>query len=324
MFTHTYHDITTVENVLQTWERFRRGKRHARDVALFEARLGEHLVELYRDLSERTYLHGPYSAFVVVDPKPRSIHKASVRDRVLHRLLYDVLYGYFDARFIHDSYSCRNSKGTHRALARFNDCARTVSKNNTRTCYVLKCDIKKFFTNIDQSVLTNILQRHIADDGIRWLIDKVLSSFSAGRPGIGLPLGNLTSQLFANVYLHEFDRYVKQELRVKHYVRYADDIVVLADNREHLISLLPKLQMFLQANLHLQFHEDKVRIATWASGIDFLGWVHFPYHRQLHTVTKRRIVSRMRWYPRPETVLSYRGLLRHGNTYDLQRRLNFL
>ena len=318
MFTHTYKSIINIENIVKTWECFRSGKRYKKDVVEFEVRLAENISELFRSLLEKTYKHKAYSAFSVTDPKPRSIHKARVCDRILHHLLYQALYPYFDSRFIYDSYSCRQNKGVHRALDRLNVFARKVSKNHSRTCYVLKCDIKKFFASINQNVLNAILKRHIQDNDIRWLIEQVISSFYTTRHGVGLPLGNLTSQLFANVYMHEFDMYVKQELRVKYYIRYADDFVILSDDRSHLEERLSKLRLFLDQKLRLFVHENKISIKTYASGVDFLGWVHFPDYRVIRVATKRRMLRRIRENPTRETLFSYWGLLQHGNARKIE------
>jgi len=322
VFTHSYNSIITVENLLITWERFLRGKIKKKDVREFQAELATNIASLYSDLKNITYTHGPYSAFNVSDPKPRNIHKATVRDRVVHHLIYKELYWYFHFRFIYDSYSCRRNKGTHRALDRFRDFARKVSRNHTRTCFVLKCDIKKFFASVDHQILTKILERHIADPDILWLINQVVSSFHTTALGVGLPLGNLTSQLLVNAYMHELDMYIKQELKVKYYLRYADDFAILSDNRKYLEDVLPRLHIFLNEKLHLELHEHKVYIKTYDSGVDFLGWVHFPYHRQLRTTTKRKVMRMMKGYPKRETISSYRGLLGHGNTHRLQKRSN--
>lgn len=305
-----------------TWEKFLRGKRHKKDVIEFQLQLSENISQLYFELKEKTYLHSSYSAFNINDPKPRIIHRAPVRDRILHHLIHKELYPYFEKRFVYDSYSCRNLKGTHKALDRFNYFSRKVSKNNTRTCYVLKCDIRKFFANIDQKILIKILKRHIEDIDIIWLINQIILSFYSFCFGIGLPLGNLTSQLFVNIYMHEFDMYLKQELKVKYYIHYADDFVVLSENREYLKNLLPKIQDFLNKKLNLCLHENKIFIKTYASGLDFLGWVHFSHHRQIRTSTKRKIIKNLKNYPKSETINSYRGLLKHGNTYKLRRLLN--
>jgi retron-type reverse transcriptase len=321
MLGHKYEEIISIDNLLTTWERFLRGKRNKKDVILFQAHLADNIADLHKTLKDRTYIHGAYSAFNVSDPKPRNIHKASVRDRVLHHLIYKELYPYFEKQFIYDSYSCREDKGTHRAIDRFRNFARKVSKNNTRTCYILKCDIKKFFASVEHDKLLAILKRHIEDPAIILLVKKVLVSFSSGQTGIGLPLGNLTSQLLVNVYMNEFDRYVKQELRVKYYIRYADDFVVLSEDKRYLEATLVKFENFLNTKLHLRLHEYKVCIQSYASGVDFLGWRHFPGYRQIRSASKRKIIKRMKGYPKPETVNAYRGLLKHGNSYKLQKQI---
>ncbi len=319
MFTHTYHTIISIENLLSVWNRFIRGKRNKKDVIDYELCLADNILRLHTLLKEKTYQHSGYASFHVSDPKPRNIHKASVQDRLVHHLVYKELYWYFDRKFIYDSYSCRMYKGVHRANNRLKKFARKVSKNNTRTCYVLKCDIKKFFASVDHVVLKNILSRHIQDKDILGLIFNIIDSFHSVRSGVGLPLGNLTSQLLVNVYMHEFDMFIKQELRVKYYIRYADDFVVLHDYRVYLEELLPRIEGFLQKQLHLELHDHKVSIQSYASGIDFLGWVHFPYHKQIRAVTKRKILRNLHRYAKPETIASYRGLLNHGNTFKLKK-----
>jgi len=320
---YSYKQIITPEHLLETWKLFLRGKRHKKDVAQFEANLAGELAALHRDLARKTYVHGPYAAFHVADPKPRDIHKASVRDRFVHHLIYKALYPYFDKRFIHDSYSCRKEKGTHRALDRFRYFAGKVSQNNTCTCYVLKCDVRKFFANIRHDVLFKILEWHIPGKDMLYLIRQVVSSFHANQQGVGLPLGNLTSQLLVNVYMHEFDRYVKHNLNIKYYIRYADDFAVLSEDKRYLEETLSQISSFLQKRLHLTLHDDKVSIQTYTSGVDFLGWVHFPGYRKLRTSTKRRILRKMKYYPRRESVNSYRGFLRHGDTYKIRKEAGF-
>lgn len=193
---HDYQDIISVENLLSAWREFLRGKRKRKDVAIFSLNLVGNILALHRELSDKTYCHGPYHAFKINDPKPRDIHKAEVRDRLLHHAIYRILYPYFDRTFIFDSYSCRFDKGTYRAMDRFKKYAGIVSRNHTRTAWVLKCDIKKFFASIDHETLKGILGRHIEDNDILWLLSEVIDSFhTKDKPGVGLPLGNLTSQL---------------------------------------------------------------------------------------------------------------------------------
>ncbi len=284
--------------------------------------LTDHIMELHHDLTEKTYRHGSYHAFKVNDPKPRDIHKASVRDRLLHHAIYQVLYPLFDRKFIFDSYSCRKNKGTHRAINRFRDFARIVSQNHTRTAWVLKCDIRKFFASINHEILFHVLKKHIADKNLLWLLGQVVVSFHSNRGhGKGLPLGNLTSQLLVNVYMNEFDQFVKRRLKVKYYIRYADDFVILHGNKKHLNALLPGISSFLETQLKLTLHPNKVSITTFASGVDYLGWVHFSDYRVLRTVTKRRMLNRIDASSGEQTIQSYLGLISHGDTYVLKQKI---
>jgi hypothetical protein len=187
-----------------------------------------------------------------------------------------------------------------------------------RTVWVLKCDIRKFFASVDQTILLKQLFERIPDDDIRWLLVEIIGSFNSGRLEIGIPLGNLTSQLFANVYLNELDQFVKQDLRYPKYVRYADDFVFLSPYKNELLAILPIVSDYLQSSLRLTMHPDKIILKTFASGVDFLGWTHFPDHRVLRETTERRMIKRIVQHPSKETVRSYLGLLSHGNTCGLR------
>ncbi|KKU94115.1 MAG: Retron-type reverse transcriptase [Candidatus Jorgensenbacteria bacterium GW2011_GWA1_48_13] len=318
---HKFEDIISLENLLEAWREFLRGKRNKRDVQEFSSRLMDNILLLHSELRNKTYKHGKYEAFNISDPKPRNIHKAAVRDRLLHYAIYRVLYPFFDKVFIADSFSCRLGKGTHRAINRFRTFAYKVSKNNTKTCWVLKLDIRKFFASIDHEILIKILEEYIPDQDIIWLLKKVIESFYSTEPGKGLPLGNLTSQLLVNVYMNKFDQFVKHKFKAKYYVRYADDFVIVSKNGIWLESLIPRISEFLNRELKLKLHDDKIFIKTLASGVDFLGWVHFPDYRVLRTTTKRRMFKRIKEHPAPETINSYLGLLRHGNAYKLKRKI---
>lgn len=320
-----YQDIISLDNLLEAWKEFLRGKRNKSDVQLFSFNLMDNIIALHDDLSNEIYRHGGYQAFNISDPRPRNIHKAGVRDRLVHHAIYRKLYPFFDRKFISDSYSCRLNKGTHRAVNRFRKYGWKVSKNNTGICWILKCDIRKFFASIDHKILKNILEKHVEDKGILRLLDRVIDSFSVrDRVGIGLPLGNLTSQLLVNVYMNEFDQFVKRGLKVKYYIRYADDFVVFSENRKHLEDLIAEMKDFLKNELKLELHPGKMSVKTLNSGIDFLGWVNFFNHRVLRTATKRRMLKRIKDSPTAEIVNSYLGLLRHGNTRKLRDELLIL
>ncbi len=319
---HTYEHIISLDNLLEAWREFVRGKRKRKDVQEFELRLMDNVLALYKDLREKTYSHSDYEAFSISDPKPRSIHKASVRDRLLHHAIYRLLYPFFDKTFVGSSYSCRKGKGNHKAYEHFRRLAYSVSRNHTCTVWVLKCDVRKFFASIDQERLLRILETRIPDSDILWLLRKIICSFESTGTGFGLPLGNLTSQLLVNIYMNEFDQFVKHTLKSKAYVRYADDFVLLSRDRTELERQLPRIEAFLWEELRLTLHPDKVFIKTLASGVDFLGWVHFPDHRVLRTSTKRKMLRHTFGLEEDcASLQSYFGLLSHGNTEKLQQKI---
>lgn len=283
----------------------------------------DNILFLHSELKTKTYTHGTYQAFNISDPKPRNIHKAIVRDRLLHHAIYRILYPYFDKKFISDSYSCRLKKGTHKAINQFRRHYWKVSKNNSKQCWVLKCDIRKFFASIDHDVLLQILKKRISDPNVIWLLERIIYSFET-IPNKGLPLGNLTSQLFVNIYMNEFDQNVKHVLKIKHYIRYADDFTMIYHSKSELAVLLPHIKNFLETDLKLSLHPNKVFIKTFSSGIDFLGWVHFSDHRVLRTTTKRRMFKNILKNRDRESIVSYLGLLKWGNTRKIKNEINNL
>ena len=317
---HSFKDIISIENLLAAWKEFVAGKRKKADVQHFQHRLMDNIITLHKELSVGVYKHGPYFAFKISDPKPRDIHKATVRDRLIHHAIYRRLYPFFDRTWIADSYSCRNYKGTHRAMNRFRAFASKVSKNHTRTCWVLKCDVRKFFASIDQKILIEIVSKHISEPQTIALIKNVVESFYSTGLGKGLPLGNLTSQMLVNIYMNQFDQFAKHTLKGTHYIRYADDFVFLSEKKDYLEAILPRIRDFLGERLALSLHPDKVYIKTFASGIDFLGWIHFPDHRVLRNATKRRMLRNLNEERNEARVQSYRGLLSHGNAHKLSTK----
>lgn len=280
------------------------------------------IISLHQDLTTKTYEHLKYEFFRIYDPKLRDIHKASVRDRVLHRALYRKLYSFFNRTFISDSFSCRLRKGTHKAVDRFRSFARKASLNHTKTVWVLKCDVRKFFASIDQRILKEIIRQYVYDRHIRELLLKITNSFSSGTVGVGLPLGNLTSQLFVNIYMNEFDQFMKHKMKAKYYIRYADDFVVFSTDKEWLHDLISHINEFLWSRLKLRLHPDKVSVDTIAAGVDYLGWINFPSYRVLRSSTKKRMNRQIRLKQgKKETVQSYLGMLSHGNCKMLQNRI---
>ena len=334
---HTFEEIISLENLLEAWKEFEKRKKGKKDVQEFSLYLMDNIFSLHANLLNHTYKHGGYQAFKINDPKPRDIHKAAVRDRLLHHAIYRKLYPFFDRIFISDSYSCRNNKGMHKAINKFRRYFYKVSQNKTKTCWVLKCDIKKFFANIDHKILIKILREYIPDKNLIKLLENVIGSFSSARnKKVGLSLGNLTSQLFVNIYMNEFDQFAKHKLKAKYYVRYADDFVILSENKKRLENLIPKINEFLNEELKLKLHPNKVSIKTFSSGIDFLGYITFPHHRILRTKTKRRmlrkiaknhlnlygsIISKEKFN---QSLQSYLGILLHVNAHKLGQKIKKL
>lgn len=208
------------------------------------------------------------------------------------------------------------------AIHRFDAFAYKVTRNHTRQAWVLKCDIRKFFASIDQATLLIILEKYIPDSDILDLLSDIIGSFSSTERGIGLPLGNLTSQLLVNVYMNEFDQFVKHTIKAKYYIRYADDFVIFSADRTWLSDIIPAIKRHLSDTLRLQLHPSKISIKTIAAGVDYLGWVHFSDHRVLRTVAKKRMFWRLRACGnRPAVVQSYLGLIKHGNSRKLKDRI---
>lgn len=287
-----YERIIATANLCAAWREFKTDKMSKKDVLEFAERAEERLVALHNDLVSGAYRHGPYTRFFVHDPKQRPIAKASVRDRVLHHAICRILGPIFDKRFIFDSYASRKTKGTHAANERLREFALKLSRNNTCAVWLLKCDIRKFFDSVDHEILLGLCKARIADQAVFNLLSMIVTSFET-RYGKGIPLGNLTSQLLANVYLDHLDQYIKRELRCKWYTRYTDDFVMLSDNKSELELMLPRVREFLHDRLQVDIHPDKIVFRKWHQGFDFLGYVHFPHHKLVRTKTVRRMFRKL-------------------------------
>lgn len=287
-----FNDVVSVENLFRAWRAFSKGKRSKRDVTLFELHLEDNIFALHQRLVSGAWKPEPYKVFFVQDPKLRKIHKASVADRVLYQAVYQALYPIFDRHFIFDSYASRNFKGTHRGVDRFEVFARKVTRNYRRPGFVLKCDIRKFFDSIDHTILLRLLVRKITDPKLLNLLEKILRSFETVA-GKGLPLGNVTSQILANIYLNELDQFIKHKLKAHHYIRYCDDFVILFDDEKRLEELLRYIVVVLREQLLLELHPNKVTIRKISQGTDFLGYVSLPYYRVLRTKTKNRMYTKI-------------------------------
>jgi retron-type reverse transcriptase len=226
--------------VHRAWLDFSAGKRQKTDVIAFAGNIEDELCSLVYELRNETYVHGSYERFIVYDPKRRVIHKASVRDRIVHRFLYNALLPEFHRRWLGCSYSCRPGFGQHRSIADVRAALRQVETVGRGICWILKCDVRKFFDSVHHETLLELLCAHISDPRLCWLLELVVESF-ATQPGVGLPIGNLTSQLFANVYMHELDWFAKQTLGLRWYFRYADDMLVLHPDKEYVLEAVAQM-----------------------------------------------------------------------------------
>ncbi len=299
-----YPQICDFENLYLAYRAARRGKRSKPGVAGFIRNQEQELLQLQQDLQDQTYQPGPYHSFYIHDPKKRLISAAPFRDRVAHHALCRVIEPIWERRFIHDTYANRPAKGTHRALDRAQAYARRYA------CF-LQCDVEQFFPSIDHARLQSELARRIGDPQALWLCDRILESgvgvlseeyrmvyfpgddlFAALRPR-GLPIGNLTSQFWANVYLNDFDHFVKRKLGCPAYVRYVDDFLLFSDDRRQLHAWRRAILTYM-AGLRLRLHENQAQVAPTRTGIPFLGFRVYPTHRRVKRRNGVNFVRRLR------------------------------
>lgn len=339
-YNHLFEQITTFENIFQAAKKAQKGKCFKSSTARFNLNLEKELFRLQHELQTQTYRHGGYNDFYVFDPKMRLISAAPYRDRVVHHALCNVIEPLLDRTFIHDSYACRKGKGAHAAVNRYTAFAR---KNK----YVLQCDIAKYFPSIDHAILFRLMERKIKCPQTLWLINAIIQTrcepdhnhyfpgddlFTPYYRPKGLPLGNLTSQFFANVYLNGFDHFVKETLKCKHYIRYVDDFVVLDNDKERLHQIKANLVAYLNT-LRLRLHPRKSRMHRVQDGINFLGYKVFPTHRLLkkqNVLHMRRKLKKLSDQYRQgrigldkvrASVHSWIGHARHADTWRLRERL---
>jgi RNA-directed DNA polymerase len=286
-FKHLFGQICSFENLLAASEAARRRKNRKQSAAHFYLNLEHNLWNLHEELTTHHYQPGQYRMFTIYDyEKARLISAAPFRDRVVHHALHRVIEPLFDRQFIHDSYACRTGKGTHRAVQRFQHFA-------VKNRYVLKCDIKKYFPSIDIDILKQMLKKKIRDDRTAWLCNIILDSSTPQEPIMhyfpgdtlftpqerlrGIPIGNLTSQFFANVYLDGLDHFAKEVLQCKYYIRYVDDIAIFSNDKRLLWEIKSLIEEYL-ISLRLVLHENKCHVFQTAVGVAFLGYRIFPDH----------------------------------------------
>jgi RNA-directed DNA polymerase len=261
------------------------GKRDRLAVLSFEMRLEDNLFRLRDELRAETYGFGPYRSFYVHEPKLRLIESACFRDRVVHHALHASLEPLFDAKFYEYSFACRTGRGTHAAMLTLHDWTRRSKRE-----IFLKCDIRKFFPSVDRTRLMSILDRSLGDERLMRLLEKLVM----GAPRTGIPIGNLTSQLFANLYLNELDQFVKRQLRVRHYIRYMDDFVALCETPEEARRLRDTVEVFLRDELKMELSPEKVMIGQVRQGIPFVGYYQRPSGIRVRGAALRRCRKKVR------------------------------
>jgi hypothetical protein len=323
-----YSEIYGLENLYCSAYRVASCKRENEDIANYLLNMEENIDTLNIALKGKNYKHGNYEIFQISDPKPRMISKATVNDRVVHHAVHDVICPAIDKSFIYDSYSCRIGKGTHRAIKRVQKWSRTYK-------YAVHLDIVKYFDSIDRGVLKTLLTKWIKDEDVLWLLNEIIDSSAQidKYKERGLPLGNLTSQFFANIYLNELDQFVKHTLRIKPYIRYMDDILILGNDKKVLLKMAFRIRDFVKENLALDFHENGFQPFPVNRGIAFLGFRIYPFYRKVLPKGINRFRDRLKKLKRDyenglipvekvtQSIQSSVAFLDFGNTEKVKKEL---
>jgi len=295
---YLYPKIYSIRNLVLAWRKARKHKTKRDYVVEFEKDLRENILLLHEELRDETYQPEPLKTFILRDPKTRKISKSAFRDRIVHHALVRIIEPIFDRTFIDGCCANRIGKGNLYALSLFDRYKRKVSRNNTRAAFCLKADIRHYFFEVNQEILINILKRKIRDDKTINLINKILKNYWDKEKG--MPLGNLTSQFFANVYLNELDYFAKHKLKTKYYARYVDDFVILHESKEQLESWKRQIDGFLRENLKIELHPEKSGIRALSRGVDFVGFRNFYHHRLLRKRNAKKMLMKIRLFKKNE------------------------
>lgn len=340
-YKNLYPKICSYKNLELAFKKASKGKNKKFYVIEFKKNLTQNLLALKRELENETYIPKKLKKFTIRDPKTRLIRKSTFKDRIVHHAIVNILEPIYEPMFIKDNYANRLDKGTIKALERLDEFQRKVSMNgklvknpltnNMVKGYVFKADIRKFFDSIDQSKMISILSRKIKDRKLIWLIIKILKNFDDKKRG--MPLGNMTSQFFANIYLNDLDQFVKKRLKMKYYIRYVDDFVIFHKDKDRLIKCKDLIEKYLK-NLRLELHPDKSKIYSIYKGIDFLGFKNFYYYKRARKRNVKRFKDRLKrlkiLYKEGEIsknklILRVEGWFAYvmwGNTYNLRQELS--
>ena len=335
-----YPEIYSFQNLYFAYRKARKGKTRKGYVMEFEENLPHNLKALHYELKFQTYKPKPLKTFVLRDPKTRKISKSEFRDRIVHHAIVNVIEPIFDKTFIYDSCANRKGKGNLFAIKRFDLFKRKVSMNslvlenkfndnNYVSGYVLKADIKHYFREVDHEIIIKIIQKKIKDEKVIWLIGRILNNNESGggEQGKGMPLGNLTSQFFANVYLNKLDYFIKHKLKAKYYIRYVDDFVILHSSKEQLEVWKEEINKFLKKELKIELHKEKSKVIPLSRGVDFVGFRIFNYFKLLRKRNIRKMIIGVNQYKQGEIncinlLKSFQGwqaYAKWGNSYNLRK-----
>lgn len=329
---HEFDKYLTYENLMKAHLLSRKGKNYKNEVILFNLKQEEYIRWLYEQLKNGTYKHGGYRIFYIQYPKKRKIEASRYIDRIVHRWIVDsFLNRYFVSQFINTSYACIKNRGMHKASIDVQN-AMKHCKRIWQNYYVLKMDIRKYFQNIDKDILMKILKRKVKEEKLLNLLEKIVYSNSGKK---GLPIGNYTSQIFANIYLNEVDQYIKHKLKIKYYFRYMDDSVIFVKTKDEAIQALDKIRDFLKVNLELELN-DKTQIFKSKQGINFCGYKINEYRLKLRDRGKKAIKKKVK-YLKEEVkkgnisskeasrfICGHLGYMKYANTRNLEEKLFYI
>ena len=342
-YSNLYSEIYTTGNLMLAWKKAAKGKTKRDYVKEFGSNLLKNLFDLQNELKTKIYKPIPLKIFILRDPKTRKISKSDFRDRIIHHALIEVIEPIFDKTFIYDSCANRLEKGNLFAIKRFDKFKRKVSKNgkliknycnkNSIKGYCLKADIKHYFDAVNHGILLNIIKKKITDKSVICLIEVILKNFNSKINGKGMPLGNLTSQFFANVYLNELDYFVKYKLKSKYYIRYVDDFIIMHNSKEQLETWKYEINKFLKLNLGLELHPEKSKIIPISRGIDFVGFRNFYHYRLLRKRNIRKFNIKLKEFNNKycnkeitydniyDSMEGWTANAKQANTYSLRKSL---
>lgn len=323
-YKNLFQKVTSLRNLYNAFKKAKKGKSNSKEVLEFEYYLEENLILLQKELQAQTYKTGKYRHFIIFEPKERKISALPFKDRIVHHAICSIIEPIFEKTFIHDSYACRKKKGTHAGIKQTQKFIR-----NPKNSYVLKCDVSKYFSNVNHSQLKRVLRKKIDDKKLLNLLDKIIDSAPSEK---GIPIGNLTSQLFANIYLDQLDEQIKYKMKIKNYIRYMDDFIILHQSKRELHKIKEQIKISL-GSIKLTLHPKKANITPLNLGIDFLGYKIHPTHKLARKSTIKRFIKNsgkkiqdynlheINFEKLLESFNSWNAYLNHANTHNLKKSL---